>query len=131
MIIKMHDLKRNLKDFTKRCLAAFLSMRLRPSVFLLVAALGLVFCAVFPHAAMAWNAEQAVRSILDFFKLLIIVGAAAVAVLMVFRSQVIPAVVVVIAAAFLYVVLTPEIMQSIGEGIKELLKLSGGASGTG
>lgn len=117
----------SLKALVKRgrAMTQYLLVRPQLKTFLTAAAFGLIFCAAFPHAALAWDPQAAATSILNFIKLLIVVAAAAVAVMMVFRSQVIPAAVVVLAAAFFYAVLTPEIMQSIGEGLKALLKLSG------
>lgn len=96
----------------------------KPELFMAVFAFGLLCCVVFPQCAMAWDANAAAISVLDFFKTLIIVAAGAVAAMMMFRSQVVPAIVVVIAAAFFYVILSPDLMKAIGEGLKALIDLS-------
>lgn len=109
-----------------RSVVAFFASKPQAGTLAAVALMGAIFYSAFPAPAMAaWDANAAALGILEFLKTLIIVGAAATAVMMVFRSQIIPAIIVVIAAALLYVVLTPDIMQSIGEGLKALFKFSG------
>lgn len=96
----------------------------KPELFIAIFAFGLLCSAAFPAAAFAWDANAAAISLLDFLKTLIIVAAGAVAVTLIFRSQIVPAIVVIVASAFFYVILSPDLMKAIGEGLKGLINLS-------
>lgn len=94
---------------------------------ILLSVLGFVFVSVLPAFA-AFDAKQAATDVLDFIKLVIIVAAAAAAITLFVKSQIVPAVILVVAAAFVYVLLSPGVMEDLGGGFATLLGLGGGSN---
>ncbi len=83
---------------------------------LAVAGLAALFAA--PDAAMAaFDPDAAGETALNFFKLILIVACAVIAIVSVAKSSVVPALVSVAAGAFIYVMLTPSMLTSLGEGL--------------
>lgn len=88
--------------------------------------IGVVASFVTPGIAYAdFDPNNAVKSVLSFFQLLILLGAAKIIFEYVGKGHLVPAAITVIAAAFFYVILDPDLMKEIGGGLKSLLKMGG------
>lgn len=85
----------------------------------------LSFTFIAAQPAFAWDPNTAVTNALKFIGLLILAAGAVAAITLFTKAQIIPAIVVIVAAAFLYVVLDPNIMKSVGEGFKDMLGVGG------
>lgn len=91
----------------------------------LLGILGFLFVSVLPAFA-ALDVEQSVENALRFVKLVIIVAVAAAAMTLFVKSQIVPAVMLVVAGALVYALLSPAVMEDLGQGFTNLLGLSGG-----
>jgi len=79
-----------------------------------------------PGVAFAdFDPSTALKSVLNFFQLLILLAAAKIIAEYIGKGHIVPAVIAIIAGAFFYVVLDPDLMKEIGNGLKLLLKLKG------
>jgi len=71
--------------------------------------------------ALAFDPKEATTGLLDFVGLILILAVGVAVVVLITKHQVMPAVVLVLAGAFLYAVLNPDVMKSIGEGFATLI----------
>ncbi len=85
----------------------------------------LSFTFIATQPAFAWNPKEAATGALSFVGLIILVVGALTAVSLISKSQLIPAGIAIVIVCFIYVILNPEIMKSIGEGFKDILGLGG------
>jgi len=98
-----------------------------PQMSYFLAGMMAIFLAVFavPDPALAsFNPENAGNTILNLFKIILVIAAAAIAVVSLMRSAIVPAIVAVLAAGFIYVMLTPNMLSALGQGIANWLGIS-------
>lgn len=103
----------------------------KPQIISVLTMVAISFLVSFSTPGIAFadfDPNTAVKSVLSFFQLLIILAAAKIVAESIGKGHVVPAAITILAAAFFYVILDPELMKEIGSGFKALLKMKGSGS---